>query len=330
VIKQIEKLMEDETAGDPMRDLKWTRRSTERVANELASIGIRVSKTTVGRLLKKLDFSLKSNAKKISNGGKSMTTDQQKRRDTHFRFINRVRALYERHGAPMISVDTKKKELIGNFKNAGTRMRRIADLANDHDYRTYALGQAAPYGILDPVLNKGFVCVGKFMKEGKIITSSDTPDFAVDSIARWWQEIGSKDYSKQGALLILADAGGSNGSSPHMWKVGLQQKICNRFGLRVTVLHYPAGASKWNPIERRLFCPISKNWQGTPLRTFETVLKYIRTTTTKTGLKVRAVLVSKKYPKGVKATKEDLKKLNIKRIKANPRWGYTISPHRKE
>lgn len=329
VISKIEQLMEDETAGDPMRDLKWTRRTTEKIANELSSIGISISRGTIGRILKKLDFSLKSNAKKISNGGKPMTGKQQKNRDRHFKFINRVRALYERHGMPTISVDTKKKEPIGDFKNSGTRMRRISDLVNDHDFLTYALGLAALYGIFDPVLNKGFVCVGKFEREKKIIPSSDTPEFAVDSIARWWQEVGCKDYPNEKHLLILADSGGSNGSRPHMWKVNIQRKLCDRFGLRVTVLHYPPGASKWNPIEHRLFCEISKNWLGVPLRTFETVLKYIRTTKTKTGLKVRAVLVSKRYAKGIKATKEDLRRLNIKRIKANSRWGYTISPSHK-
>lgn len=317
--------MENETAGDPMRDLKWTRRTTEKIAKELASIGINVSRGTVGRLLKKLKFSLKSNAKKISNGGKSQTTEQQKRRDQHFKFINRVRTLFMQRGIPVISIDTKKKELIGNFANSGTRLKRVPDLVNDHDFLTYALGQAAPFGILDLALNKGYVSIGQFLKEGKSITSSDTPEFAVDSIARWWQKIGKVDYPDEKQLLILADSGGSNGNRPHMWKVGLQ-KFSDKFGMRVRVLHYPPGASKWNPIERRLFCPITRNWQGTPLTNWETVENYINTTTTERGLKVQAELVSKKYKKGVKATKEEVEGLNIKRIKANPRWGYTISP----
>ncbi len=326
IVDRIEKLMEYETAGDPISGLKWTRKTTEKVSQELASEGINVSKATVGRILKQLDFSLKTNSKKISNGGKPVIKEDEEKRDQQFKYINRIRQIFCKKNMSAISGDSKKKELIGNFKNPGTRYKRMADLTNDHDFLTYALGKAALYGIYDHVQNSAFVSIGMFLKKESTMTSSDTPQFAVESIERWLVNDGKKTYPNLKWLLILVDAGGSNGYRVKMWKVGLQNIICNKYGIKVTVCHYPPGASKWNPIEHRLFSEISKNWQATPLIDFETVLKYTKTTKTETGLKVDAMLVEKQYQKGIKASDDQLKSLNIKHHKINPAWNYTIFP----
>lgn len=319
--------MKYETAGDPMSGLKWTRKTTNKISKQLESAGIPVSSTTVGKILKKLSFSLKSNVKNISNGGKSMTIKEQGKRDEQFEYINKLRCQSYQENFPGISVDTKKKELIGNFKNSGTRYKRVADLTNDHDFLSYGLGKAALYGVYDPLQNNAFVSIGMFVKEKNTIVSGDTPEFAVDSIERWLVNEGVKTYSNIKEILILADAGGSNGYRTHMWKVGLQNTICNKYGIKATVCHFPPGASKWNPIEHRLFSEISKNWKGTPLIDYETVLKYTQTTKTEKGLEVNAMLVGKQYKKGIKASKDDLKNLNINYHEINPSWNYTISPN---
>lgn len=316
--------MEYETAGDPMSGLKWTRKTTTKVSKELDSLGISVSKTTVGKILKKLNFSLKSNSKKISNGGKSVKAKDQKKRDLQFRYINRMIKFFIKNNMPPLSCDTKKKELIGNFKNSGTRLKRMADLTNDHDFLTYASGKAALYAIYNVAKNNAFVSIGKFYKKGAIITSSDTPEFAVESIERWLLHAGQKAYPNLKWILVLVDAGGSNGYRCHQWKVKLQQLICNKYGIKVTVCHYPPGASKWNPIEHRLFSEITKNWQATPLKDFETVLKYTKTTKTDTGLKVDAMLVEKQYEKGIKTSVDEINSLNIRYHKINSSWNYTL------
>ncbi len=319
--------MKYETAGDPMSDLKWTRKTTAKISDELALIDIFVSKTTVGKLLKCLNFSLKSNVKSISNGGKPITKEKMESRNIQFEYINEMLNKFSKIGNPAISVDTKKKEPIGNFKNNGTRYKRGADLTNDHDFLTYASGIAALYGVYDYDKNNGFVSIGMFLKEGGTISSSDTPEFAVESIEKWWINDGVKAYRNSNDLLIIADGGGSNGHRPHMWKVKLQEILCNKYKLSVTVCHYPPGASKWNPIEHRLFSEISKNWRGAPLISYETVLKYTMRTKTTTGLKVNAVLVQKQYEKGLKASKLDLENLNIERHQINPSWNYTLRPN---
>jgi len=326
-LKLIEEIMEPETAGDPMSGLKWTRKTTGKISKQIESVGISVSSTTVGKILKQLGFSLKSNVKKISSGGKPMTLKEQGKRDKQFEYINKLRCQSHQENFPEISIDTKKKELIGNFKNSGTRYKRTADLTNDHDFLSYGLGKAALYGVYNPLHNRAFVSIGMFVKEKNTIVSGDTPEFAVDSIERWLINDGVKTYSNIKEILILADAGGSNGYRTHMWKVGLQNIICNKYGIKVTVCHFPPGASKWNPIEHRLFSEISKNWKGTPLIDYETVLKYTQTTKTKKGLEVNAVLVDKKYIKGMKASKGDLESLTINYHKINPSWNYTISPN---
>lgn len=318
--------MKYETAGDPMGSLKWTRKTTQKIAEELKSVHVEVSKTTVGNILKKLGYSLKTNIKNISSGGKSLTKDEREKRNNQFMYINVTRARFNKKNNPSLSVDTKKKEMIGNFKNPGTRYKRQADLTNDHDFLTYAEGKAALYGVYDQKENKGFVSIGMFLKEGKNISSGDTPEFAVESIERWWRYQGYETYKNSNEILILADSGGSNGHLSHMWKVKLQEILCEKYGFKVTVCHYPPGASKWNPIEHRLFSEISKNWRGTPLVNYETVYKYTASTKTTTGLETSAVMVGKQYQKGLKASKEDIKKLNIKRHELNPSWNYTLSP----
>ncbi len=218
---------------------------------------------------------------------------------------------------PIVSVDTKKKELVGNFKNAGRTWRSKPDEVNAHDFRIDADYRAVPYGVYDVVANRGFVNVG---------ISADTPEFAVDSLTRWWREDGGKRYPNAERLLVFADAGGSNSSRSRVFKVRLQEKLADTFGLAVTVCHYPAGASKWNPVEHRLFSHISNNWTGSPLRTLKGMLSRIRGTVTKTGLRVRALLSRKLYPKGVKVSDAELAELELERGEVCPGWNYTISP----
>ncbi len=302
--------MKHETAGDPMTGLKWTRRTTDKIAAELKKMGIEVSANTVAKLLKKMGFSLRVNHKKISNG-----SPQQ--RDQQFARIAELRERFAADGSPVISVDSKKRELVGNFKNPGVSWNREPVAVNDHDFRSLASGIAIPYGIYDLQANRGSVFVG---------TTYDTPRFAVDSIERWWRTEGQKRYSNSRQLAVLADGGGSNAASSRVWKHDLQHQLCDRHNLTVTVAHYPPGASKWNPIEHRLFSEISKNWSGRPLDSYETILKYLRSTSTSTGLRVRAQLIRKNYPKGVKIPDSAMRKLSLDKDELLPKWNYTIQP----
>jgi hypothetical protein len=302
--------MEDEIAGDPMSALKWTRKSTRQTSRELKRQKIPASPRTVARLLKQLEFSLKANRKSIA-------ATQHPNRDRQFRYIAQMKKHFVSLGEPAISVDGKQKELIGNFYNPGRVWRRQADAVGDHDFRSTAIAITTPYGIYDVCVNDGFVVVG---------TSHDTPAFAVDSIVCWLINAGTRRYPKIKELLIFCDTGGSNGSRPRAWKYAIQQRLCDAFGIAVTVCHYPTGASKWNPIEHRLFSFISTNWAGKPLRSFETMLKYIRTTKTQTGLKVRARLNTKKYPRGIKINAAQMAEINIRRHQILPNWNYTIYP----
>jgi hypothetical protein len=214
-------------------------------------------------------------------------------------------------------LDAKKKELIGNFKNAGQCWCQEAEAVNDHDFESEAIGKAVPYGLYDVNHNRGYVYVGQ---------SADTAEFAVDVTARWWQDFGQQDFPNAPRLLALCDSGGSNGYRLRLWKVQLQEQLADHLGLEVTVCHYPTGTSKWNPVEHRLFGPISVNWAGKPLRTFETMLAYIRGTTTEAGLQVQAFLVEKIYARGTKVTDEVLQTLNLERHVTCPNWNYTIRP----
>lgn len=303
------KMMEHGTAGDPMTGLKWTRTTTQKLSDELHKEGIDVSAKTAGRLLKTLNFSLRVNHKKLSSGSGPERNEQ-------FEYIQKLRKKSERQGTPMISIDTKKKELIGLFKNPGATWRRQPRLVKDHDFRSEAEGIANPYGIYDLAANRGHIYVG---------TSYDTPAFAVASLVSWWRDEGRNRYPGAEKLLILADCGGSNTPTHRMWKYELQTRLCNPYGLTITVSHYPPGASKWNPIEHRLFSEVSKNWAGEPLDSFETMLKYIRTTKTCTGLKVRANLITKEFPKGLRVSDENFSTLNLAPHPTLPKWNYTIS-----
>ncbi len=281
-----------------------------KIAAELKTVGINVSPNTVAKLLKKLDFRLRVNHKKISSGSGP-------ERDQQFGYIAEVRERFARDGLPIISVDTKKRELVGLFKNPGAAWRHEPIPVNDHDFRSQAQGVAIPYGIYDEKVNRGSVFVG---------TSHDTSEFAVESIEKWWRYDGRRRYPMTDHLLILADAGGSNSPTRRLWKYALQTKLCDRHQLSVTVTHYPSGASKWNPIEHRLFSEISKNWAGEPLRSYETILNYIRTTKTTTGLRVKAYLVKKNYPKSVKITNRQMQELALEKHETLPKWNYTLTP----
>lgn len=302
--------MRYETAGDPMDGLKWTRKATRKVAKELRSLGIQVSANTVGRLLKQMDYSLRVNRKQIA----STNTPE---RNEQFLYIKGQRERFAQEGKPQISVDAKKKELVGQFKNAGVVWSRGPILVNDHDFRSMADGMAVSYGIYDTGANRGMVFVG---------VSHDTPAFAVESISQWWTLEGMQRYPKADHLLVLADGGGSNGPRCRAWKEKIQSEICDRHGISVTVCHYPPGASKWNPIEHRLFSEISKNWAGRPLDSYETILNYIRTTRTETGLEVQAHLVAKEYPTGEKVSNERMAQLNIFGHETLTKWNYTLAP----
>lgn len=302
--------MKHDTAGDPMTGLKWTRRTTAKVAAELQAAGIEIGARSVARILKQMDFSLRVNHKKLCS--KSAPD-----RDAQFARIAKVRNRFAARALPIISIDTKKKEMVGRFKNAGVAWGREPIHVNDHDFRSYAVGMAVPYGVYDVQANRGAVFVG---------ASYDTAEFAVDCVERWWRIEGQPRYPDADHLAILADSGGSNSATSRAWKYGLQTRLCDRHGLTVTVAHYPTGASKWNPIEHRLFSEISKNWAGRPLDSYQTILNYARTTRTSTGLRVRAQIITKRYVKGVKITDAQMNDLAIKRDKTLPRWNYTLRP----
>ncbi len=300
--------MEYETAGDPINGLKWTRKTTEKIAQELHSRDLEVSPRTVARLLNTLDFSLRVNHKQISLGSKGD-------RDLQFRRQAQLRDRFALRGEPIVSVDTKKRELVGGFKNPGQAWAREPLRVYDHDFRSHAEGIAIPYGVYDLQANRATLFVG---------TSSDTPEFASDCLARWWQLEGQQRYPEARRLLVLADAGGSNGPRCRAWKVGLQHQLCDPFDLTVTVSHFPAGASKWNPIDHRVFSEISKNWAGHPLDSYETILNYLQTTQTSKGLRLSAHLVSKTYTKGVKVSDQQMQQLHLYPDPTLPRWNYTL------
>lgn len=294
-----------------MSPKKWVRLSLRCLSDQLQAVGYRCSPPTVSRLLDDMKYSLKANVKSLEpNSG-------HPDRDKQFHYIAQKREEFAEQGQPIISVDTKKKELIGNFKNSGRTWCHEAERVNAHDFPTDAEGRAVPYGIYDTQNNRGSVVVG---------TSYDTPRFAVDSIVTWWEAEGKKLYPRAERLLILTDAGGSDGCSPRMWKKQLQEQLANRMGLEITVCHYPRGCSKYNPIEHRLFSYISMNWAGKVLRTFGTVLSYIRDTATRTGLKVSAYLNTKVYALEEKVSNKEMKELNIQFHSICPRWNYTIIP----
>ena len=263
-----------------------------------------------------MGYSLRVNHKRLSKDS-NITPEQRKQRNEQFKYITKMRKKFFRDFGITISIDTKKKEPIGKFKNPGAAWGKEVYLVFDHDFYSYALGIGIPFGIYETELNLGTVFVG---------TSRDTSEFAVDCIQRWWYLIGRKRYSGSKKILILADGGGSNGYRRHHWKHFLHEKLCKPYGLSVTVCHYPPYASKWNLIERRLFSEISKNWKGEPLTSYEKMLNFIRTTKTSTGLSVKAYLHDEKYEKPKKLTEEQIASLPIISHKIHPKWNYTILP----
>ena len=294
-----------------MTGRKWTGKTTENIAQLLQQKGISVSANTVARLLYQMDFSLRVNRKQIA-------TNSSPYRDQQFQQIFSLRARFQRQGLPIISVDSKKREQIGNFKNPGAKWDRSPVLVNDHDFRSDASGVAISYGIYDCLNNRGTVCIG---------ISHDTPAFAAHSIATWWKEEGTHRYKGASKLLILADAGGSNSCRTAAWKTEIQTQLCNACGITAMVAHYPTGASKWNPIEHRLFSEISKHWAAEPLVSYQKMLNLIRTTKTETGLTVTACLDRKKYSTGLKPAPQTISSLNIKSSNIFPQWNYTVAPN---
>jgi hypothetical protein len=307
----LEALVDPVTRGDPMSPLRWTCKSIAKLTAELVRQGWRVSEATVGRMLHGLGYSLQA-LRKNSEG------TSHPDRNAQFEHINDTAKAYLQRQAPVISVDTKKKELVGKFKNGGQEWQRKGEPEEVlvHDFPSDAIGKAIPYGIYDMGRNEAFVSVGN---------DHDTPTFAVASIRRWWTTMGISAYPNATELLICADAGGSNGYRSRVWKAELQ-KLADDFNLRVRVSHFPPGTSKWNKIEHRLFCHITANWRGKPLATFETVVRLIGKTSTSKGLKVRAKLDRRKYPTGVVVSNKNMKSLALHRDGFQGDWNYELRP----
>lgn len=311
LLAALEALVEPTARGEPDSPLRWTIRSTRVLAETLKSQGRVVSHSTVAMLLNEAGFSLQANRK--TREGESHPD-----RNAQFEYINRLVRRFQRRGQPVISVDTKKKELVGDFKNAGREYRRRGRPAEVrvHDFADKTLGKAIPYGVYDLANNEGWVSVG---------ITHDTAEFAAATIRRWWDEMGGNRFSKGTELLITADGGGSNGARCRLWKVALQQ-LADKTGLTLTVCHFPPGTSKWNKIEHRLFSFITRNWRGKPLITIQAIVQLIGKTRTAAGLIVRAALDPGEYPSGKKVSKRELNEVQLKQHKFHGEWNYTIKP----
>lgn len=308
-LKTFKRILEDDTAGDPMNFLKWTNKSAVSLAEELARKGYSISDESVRRKLREQGYSLQYNRK-----NKEGTSHPE--RDAQFRYINKMAEEFIEEKQPVISVDTKKKELVGNFKNSGKTWRKKGqpEEVNIHDFPQLGEGKAIPYGAYDIALNKGFVNVG---------ITSDTAEFAVESIRQWWKQLGQKHYPNATRLLICADSGGSNGNRNRGWKYFLH-KLAVEINLEITVCHYPPGTSKWNKIEHKLFSFISMNWKGRPLISYEVIISLIRNTKTRKGLETYARLDRKRYKKGRKFSDKDMETIPIARHRTHPSWNYSI------
>lgn len=303
-------LLEDSTAGDPITGTKWTRKTLRQLSRELRRKGLRVGRNTLRRLLKAQHYALHANRKRLTN-------EPNPERDRQLRYLARLRHAFQKAGKPVISVDAKKRELVGNFKNAGRTWRQRPLEVLETDFRSDAKGIALPYGIYDLTRNAGYVVIG---------VSHETAAFAVAAIRAWWVEVGQAAYPGQHHVLIQADDGGANDSRSWLWKANLQT-LADELGLTITVTHYPAGASKWNLIEHRLFCFISLNWAGQPLVSYATILNFIRTTHTDSGLCCQAKLDRTHYETGLKITAEEKDRINLNPRRILPNWNYTIAPH---
>lgn len=313
LLKDLEAMVEPTSRGDPQSPLRWTCKSTRELAGALNDKGHRISARSVSALLAQLDYSLQSTRKTIEG-------NQHPHRDAQFRHINHWVRRFEREGQPVISVDAKKKELVGRYANGGREWQPQGqpERVKTHDFKDRNLGKVAPYGVYDLAANSGWVSVG---------IDHDTAAFAVESIRCWWREMGVRCYPRAERLLITADAGGSNGYRLHLWKVALQ-RLATELGLEIWVCHFPPGTSKWNMVEHRMFCHITRNWRGRPLLSHRIVVQLIGHTTTGQGLKVRARLDRHKYPTGLKVSKAELEKVNLTLDQFHGEWNYRIHPAR--
>lgn len=311
LMDDLEGLIEPVTRGDPESPLRWSCKSTRKLAEELGQTGHDVSHVTLSTLLSELGYSLQGNKKTIEGAS-------HPDRNAQFEYINRMTQEYQQKGQPVISVDTKKKELVGNFKNGGRELRPEGDPEKVlvHDFKIEELGKVNPYGIYDIAHNYGWVNVG---------TDNDTEAFAVESIRRWWNSMGQTVYPEAEKLLITADSGGSNGYRIRLWKTELQ-KLADENRLEISVCHFPPGTSKWNKIEHRLFAFITQNWRGKPLVSHEVIVNLISATTTKKGLQVECQLDRSSYPKGIKIPDEMMEQINIIRSDFHGEWNYAIIP----
>ncbi len=307
----LELLVDPVTRGDPESPLRWTTKSKAKLAAELRAQGHQVSATTVGRLLRKMRYSVQA-LRKEKEG------DQHPDRNAQFEHINEQVKAFQERGQPVASVDTKKKELIGEYKNGGEEWQPTGEpeLVDVHDFPDPVLGKAIPYGVYDLARNEAWVTVG---------IDHDTAEFAVNALLSWWRQMGKRAYPGATELLVTADGGGSNASRSHLWKAQLQE-FADKTGLAVTVCHFPPGTSKWNKIEHRLFSQITQNWRGRPLVNHETIVSLIANTTTTTGLRVRAKLDARTYETGKKVPKEVLRGLNLHRHDFHGDWNYTVHP----
>ena len=312
LLSDLEVLVEPATRGDPMSPLRWTCKSTVKLAAELHRRGHSIDPSTVGKLLRQTGYSLQSN-RKTSEGGKHPD------RNAQFEHINELVRSFLRRGEPVISVDAKKKELVGDFKNAGREWHPKArpPEVRVYDFVDKELGKALPYGVYDVGANEGWVSVG---------VTHDTPAFATATIRTWWLEMGRERYARAKELLIIADSGGSNSARARLWKVELQH-LADEMGLRISVSHLPPGTSKWNKIEHRMFCHITHNWRGRPLESREVVVNLIGSTMTEKGLHIRAALDTDDYPLGIKVTNHEMESLRIKRNKFHGEWNYVFIPN---
>jgi len=312
LLKLLDSLVEPTSRGDPMSPLRWTCKSTRRLAKELTARGHPVSHAKVGQLLADLHYSLQSTNKRME--GKSHSD-----RNAQFEYINNKVVSFQSRGQPVISVDAKKKELIGRFSNSGREYQPKGrpEEVETYDFPSLADGKGIPYGVYDMTRNQGWVSVG---------TDHDTAEFAVHTIRQWWLQMGAAVYPKAKELLITADGGGSNGSRNRLWKMELQH-FANEIRMAVAVCHFPPGTSKWNKIEHRMFSHITKNWRGRPLTSHEVIVNLIANTTTDAGLTIQAALDSKEYFTGLKITDKEMKELKIKRHKFHGEWNYTIEKY---
>jgi hypothetical protein len=310
----LEWLVDPTTRGDPMSPLRWTCKSTHELAQTLTAQGHALSPRTVGRLLNEVGFSLQSNRKTKEGAAHSD-------RNAQFEHINATVKRFQRRAQPVISVDAKKKELVGEFKNVGREWQPKGEplTVNTHDFMDVELGKAIPYGVYDLTRNEGWVSVG---------IDHDTAEFAAQAIHRWWKKMGAKRYPDAKELLITADGGGSNASRSRLWKVALQG-LALRLKMPIWVCHFPPGTSKWNKIEHRMFCHITQNWRGRPLMSHDIIIELIANTTTRAGLTIRAELDTATYPTGTKVSDEDLAAVNLKRHKFHGDWNYTLLPSRR-